>query len=741
MNAFVNMYGSFGCLKVASELFEMIELPNLVSWNSIIKILVQNGLLEKSVLYFNLMRRDGIYPDQATIVTILQGCGDVGVGKLVDAFHGNILCSGLDKSIPTVTALLNVYAKSGRLKSSSEVFNEIKEPDMIAWTAMLAAYAMHGYGRQSIKHFEFMVQKGHEPDHVTFTHLLSACSHSGLVNEGKRYFNIMSAVYKVKPKLEHYSCMVDLYGRSGLLTDARVLIDNMPMEPNSGVWGALLNGCKVYGNIELGEEVAGRLIALDPSDPRNYIMLSSIYCKAGRWADFSKVRALMKEQCLVRTAGCSFIEHDHQIHRFLVSDQAHPDSERIYAKLDQVIEKIGKAGYVPNTEFVLHDVEEEFKGDFVKKHSEKLAIAFGLLVYSDNVPIIITKNLRICGDCHNMAKFVSLVEKRVIIIRDTRRFHHFADGLCSCGDYWCGSSHGYLVILEETPEVLMINPLTRIKHSLPPLTSFPNVTKFDKYDIGREYTLRTLDGDVYSCSLKEMRDSFIKKVVFSSSPGDDGKSFVAVCILNQTGDLAYCKKGESVWRFIDGVQAYCEDVVYHKGCFYAVSKYGNIAVCDVSGDVADVSLVDTHLQAGGDMQYLVSLGDELLLVTRYLELGFDVDQDQLDVFYKTTEFCVFKLVVGGAMWESVAKLDEWALFLGENSSMAFRACDFEGCKGNSIYFTDDYSEWNYDGGNADHDLGVYDLEDGSVIALPCYSRRFYNGRRWPPPIWITPSLN
>nr|GEV33361.1 hypothetical protein [Tanacetum cinerariifolium] len=193
-----------------------------------------------------------------------------------------------------------------------------------------------------------------------------------------------------------------------------------------------------------------------------------------------------------------------------------------------------------------------------------------------------------------------------------------------------------------------------------------------------------------------MRDSFVKKVVFSSSPGDDGKSFVAVCILNQTGDLAYCKKGESVWRFIDGVQAYCEDVVYHKGCFYAVSKYGNIAVCDVSGDVADVSLVDTHLQAGGDMQYLVSLGDELLLVTRYLELGFDVDQDQLDVFYKTTEFCVFKLVVGGAIWESVVKLDEWALFLGENSSMAFRACDFEGCKGNSIYFTDDYSEWNYD---------------------------------------------
>ncbi|KAJ0462847.1 putative tetratricopeptide-like helical domain superfamily, DYW domain-containing protein [Helianthus annuus] len=436
VNSLINMYGKHGCLNVASALFRTIELPNLVSWNSMIKIHVQNSVLEKGVLYFIMMRRVEVYPDQATIVTILQCCADIGVGKLADAFHGYILCSGLDKSIPTMTALLNVYAKSGRLTASCEIFKEMKEPDMIAWTAMLAAYAMHGYGRHAIDHFDLMVKKGFEPDHVTFTHLLSACSHSGLVNEGKQLFNEMSSVYKVKPRLDHYSCMIDLFGRSGRLKDARVLIDSMPMEPNSGVWGALLNGCKVYGDIKLGEEVAQKLINLNPSDPRNYIMLSSIYSKAGRWVDFSRVRALMKDQGLVKTAGCSFIEHDHKIHRFVVSDQAHPDIERIYAKLNELMSKIEKVGYVANTEFVLHDVEEDVKGDLVKMHSEKLAIAFGLLVYSDNVPIIITKNLRICGDCHNMAKFVSRVEKRVIIIRDTRRFHHFADGLCSCGDYW-----------------------------------------------------------------------------------------------------------------------------------------------------------------------------------------------------------------------------------------------------------------------------------------------------------------
>ncbi|KAK9053559.1 hypothetical protein SSX86_024633 [Deinandra increscens subsp. villosa] len=436
LNSLINMYGKYGCLNAASRLFQMIKLPNLVSWNSIIKIHVQNGLLEKGISNFNVMRRVEIYPDQATIVSILQGCAEIGIGKVVDAFHGNILRSGLDKSIPTMTALLNVYSKSGRLTASCEIFGEMKEPDMIAWTAMLAAYAMHGYGRHAIDHFDFMVQKGFEPDHVTFTHLLSACSHSGLVNEGKELFKKMSDVYKVKPRLDHYSCMVDLYGRSGRLKDARALIDSMPMEPNSEVWGALLNGCKVYGDIELGEEVAGKLINLNPSDPRNYIMLSSIYSKAGRWGDFLKVRALMKDQGLVKTAGCSFIEHDYKIHRFLVSDQAHPDIERIYAKLNELMIKIRKAGYVANTEFVLHDVEEDVKGDLVKMHSEKLAIAFGLLVYSDNVPLIIMKNLRICGDCHNMARFAALVENRVIIIRDTRRFHHFAEGLCSCGDYW-----------------------------------------------------------------------------------------------------------------------------------------------------------------------------------------------------------------------------------------------------------------------------------------------------------------
>lgn len=305
----------------------------------------------------------------------------------------------------------------------------------------------------------------------------------------------------------------------------------------------------------------------------------------------------------------------------------------------------------------------------------------------------------------------------------------------------CGSSHGWLVVLEETPSVSVVNPLTRSRHRLPDLSSFPNVTRFEPNEAGREYTLRTSDGDVYTCSSTEMRDSFIKKVVFSSSPSNEDVDYYAVAILNQTGDIAYCRRGDRAWKFIEEANSFCEDVIFHKGYCYAVSKYGTIAVCDINGSSPVVSFIETPRQVGGDMQYLVPWKDELLLVTRYMEVEFNMDQNKLDILYKTTEFRVYKLVSNGPKWESMNGLDGWALFLGENCSISFRASDYDGCKGNCIYFTDDYSEWNYNGANGSHDLGIYDLENGCVEPLPCYHEKFNNGRRWPPPIWITPSLH
>lgn len=436
VNALINMYGKFGCVDSAFRLFWAMPEPNMVSWNSMVAVCTQNGIPDEAISYFKMMRVNGLFPDEATMVSLLQACENLPLGRLVEAIHGVIFTCGLNKNITIVTTLLNLYSKLGRLNASHKVFAEINKPDKVARTAMIASYAVHGHGKEVIEFFERSAREGMEPDHVTFTHLLSACSHSGLVEEGKYYFRIMSDVYRIQPRLDHYSCMVDLLGRCGLLNDAHELIKHMPLEPNSGVWGALLGACRVYGNINLGREAAENLIALDPSDPRNYIMLCNIYSAAGLWSDASKVRALMKATVLHRNPGCSFIEHGNKIHRFVVDDYSHPDSDKIHKKLEELIRKIQEAGFVSATESILHDVDEEVKKIMINKHSEKIALAYGLLVTSADMPLVIIKNLRICRDCHNTAKFVSLIEERVIIIRDSKRFHHFSDGLCSCGDYW-----------------------------------------------------------------------------------------------------------------------------------------------------------------------------------------------------------------------------------------------------------------------------------------------------------------
>ncbi|CAL5201761.1 unnamed protein product [Lathyrus oleraceus] len=439
VNALINMYGKFGFVESSFKLFwEMPESEkSVVSWNSIVAVCAQNGMPNEAFHCFDMMKVNRFFPDEATMVSLLQACENLPLGRLVEGLHGVIFTCGLDENITIMTTLLNLYSKLGRLSDSRKVFGEIQKPDKVTWTAMLAGYAMHGRGKEAIEFFERIVsQEGMEPDHVTFTHLLSACSHSGLVKEGKYYFQVMYDVYKVQPRMDHYSCMVDLLGRCGLLNDAHELIKNMPLEPNSGVWGALLGACRVRGNIDLGKESAEKLIALDPSDPRNYIMLSNMYSAAGLWSDASKVRSLMKTNVLTRNPGCSFIEHGNKIHRFVVDDYTHPDSHRIHKKLEEVMRKIREVGFVSETESILHDVDEEVKIDMIAKHSEKIALAYGLLVSSADMPIVIMKNLRICRDCHNTAKFVSMVEKQTIIIRDTKRFHQFSDGLCSCGDYW-----------------------------------------------------------------------------------------------------------------------------------------------------------------------------------------------------------------------------------------------------------------------------------------------------------------
>nr|ADE77588.1 unknown [Picea sitchensis] len=308
--------------------------------------------------------------------------------------------------------------------------------NVVSWNAMIVGYGMHGHGEDALVLFTQMQQRGVKPNEITFISVLSACSHAGLVDEGWKCYNCMTLDYAITPTVEHYACMVDLLGRAGHLNEAWDFIEKMPIEPGASVWGAFLGSCRIHCNIELGERVAELLLNLDPDNAGYYVLLSNIYAAAGRWDDVAKVRKMMKEKDVKKSPGCSLIEVNNKLHSFVVGDISHPQTEAIYAMLETLARQMEAVGYVPCTDFVLHDVEEEIKENMLFAHSEKLAIAFGLISTRSGTSIRITKNLRVCGDCHSATKFISKIVKREIIMRDLNRFHHFKDGLCSCGDYW-----------------------------------------------------------------------------------------------------------------------------------------------------------------------------------------------------------------------------------------------------------------------------------------------------------------
>eukprot|EP01018_Ginkgo_biloba_P019587 Gb_24126 [translate_table: standard] len=432
----IDMYAKCKSIESSRHLFEKMSTRSLVSWNAMISGYVQNGHANEALTLFNQMRLTNITPDKFTVATILTACAYLGGLQQGKWVHNYAIRNEFHLDVFVETALIDMYAKCGSLEIAYQVFNKMSKRDLVAWNAIIAGYGMHGYGDDALALFLQMQRTGIKPNHITFTHVLTACSYAGMVDKGWKYFYCMSRDYCITPSLEHYACVVDLLGRAGYLDEAFNFIQKMPLEPDTVVWGALLAACRIHSNTELGKHVAERLLELEPENAGWYILLSNIYAAAGRWDDVTKVRTMMKAEGLKKPPGCSFIEVDNRIHTFIAADKSHPQSEEIYAMLETLAGLMKDAGYVPHTKFVLHDVEEEVKEQMLCSHSEKLAIAFGIINTNPGNPVRIMKNLRVCGDCHHATKFISRIIHREIIVRDANRFHHFKDGLCSCGDYW-----------------------------------------------------------------------------------------------------------------------------------------------------------------------------------------------------------------------------------------------------------------------------------------------------------------
>lgn len=435
--AMISGYSKLRKLDIARSIFNQMTEKDLVCWSAMISGYAESDHPNEALKLFNEMQISGIRPDQITMLSVISACAHLGALDQAKWIHIYVDKNGFSNVLSINNALIDMYAKCGSLENAHQVFKDMPQRNVISWTSMINGLAMHGDGKSALRLFNQMKTERIKPNEVTFVGVLYACSHAGLVDDGRRIFTSMANEHNIMPRHEHYGCMVDLLGRANLLNEAVELIEAMPFEPNVVIWGSLLAACRVHGNVELGAFAAKKLLERDPNHDGAYVLLSNIYAKAGRFEDVWEVRRLMRNKGITKEKGCSWMEMDGEIHEFLMADQSHSKANEIYKKLDQIVSELKVVGYVPNVESVLVDLEDEEKKDAVLLHSEKLAVAFGLLnVGRGSSCIRIVKNLRVCEDCHSFMKWVSKVYAKQIVVRDRTRFHHYRDGICSCKDFW-----------------------------------------------------------------------------------------------------------------------------------------------------------------------------------------------------------------------------------------------------------------------------------------------------------------
>ncbi|KAI3964757.1 hypothetical protein MKW92_017609 [Papaver armeniacum] len=369
---------------------------NVVSWTSMIASCTQNGKDVEALELFGEMQVAGVKPNSVTIPCILPACANIAALMRGKAAHCFSLRRDIFEDVYVGTALIDMYAKCGKLGDAHICFDRMTTRNLVSWNAMIGGYAMHGKAKEAIEIFELMKKDGEKPNFISFTCILSACSQSGLAEEGWNYFKSMSLDYGIDARIEHYACMITLLGRSGRIEEAYSVVKTIPYEPDACIWE-----------------------------------LYSVFVKSK-----SNIRDTMKRMGLRKNPGYSWIELKDKVHTLLAGDRTHPQSIQILERLDKLKMEMVKSGYIADTALVLKDVEEQDKEHFLCGHSEKLAVGLGLLNTPPGTTLRVIKNLRICGDCHVVIKFISNFERREIFVRDTNRFHHFKNGVCSCGDLW-----------------------------------------------------------------------------------------------------------------------------------------------------------------------------------------------------------------------------------------------------------------------------------------------------------------
>lgn len=435
-NTLITGYAQSGHIAHARSLFNKMPQRDSISWSAIIVGYAQSGHSEEALHLFVEMQRNGKMSNKSVYTCVLSTCADIGVLEFGMQVHGHVLKAGYDKATYVGNSLLAMYSKCGSNDEGYSVFEGIREKDTVSWNTMIAGYARHGFGQKALVVFESMTKTGARADDATMVAVLSACAHAGLVEKGRQYFYAMYPNYGIVASSRHYTCMIDLLCRAGRLNEAQDFVSKMPFAPDAATWGALLGASRVHGNIELAEKAANMIFEMKPDNSGMYVLLSNLYAASGRWDDVRQMRLKMRDKGVKKVPGYSWLEVQNKIHTFSAGDTLHPDKDKICAFLEELESRMKQDGYISSVKLVLHDVDDEEKEHVLKYHSERLAVAFGLLTIPADKPIRVMKNLRICEDCHTAIKHISKLEGRLIIVRDSNRFHHFRQGSCSCGDYW-----------------------------------------------------------------------------------------------------------------------------------------------------------------------------------------------------------------------------------------------------------------------------------------------------------------
>ncbi|KAI8008535.1 Pentatricopeptide repeat-containing protein [Camellia lanceoleosa] len=350
-SSLAHMYMKFGSLGEGEKVIKAMPIRNVVACNTLIAGRAQNGFSEGALDQYNMMKMAGFKLDKITFVSVISSCSELATLGQGQQIHAEAIKTGASTVVGVISSLISMYSRCACLDESVKAFLEKEEADVVLWSSMIVTYGFHGKGEEAIELFNWMDQVRLDANDVTVLSLLYACNHCGLKDKGLQFFNLMIEKYGLEPRLENYTCVVDLLGWSGCLEEAE----------------------------DIAKRIAEEVLRLDPQDSTPYVLLSNIQASALRWQDVSEVRKVMRDRRVKKELGISWFEVKNQVHQFCMRDKSHPQSMEIDIYLKELTWEIKLQGYVPGNDSVLHDMDAEEKDHNLAHHSEKLAIAFALM--------------------------------------------------------------------------------------------------------------------------------------------------------------------------------------------------------------------------------------------------------------------------------------------------------------------------------------------------------------------------